>query len=785
MSLSRWIRDLSIPTRLSLLMVMTSAAVLTAALAVLVSYQIRREREARVAEWIAVTEVVGANCSAALAFSDQQAAGGTLSSLENFAPIQAAGIFLPDGRSFASWVRPGISAAVIPGHLTVERPVSNSTSQIRVTRAIHFSGRPIGMILLVGQADSSGAHLQGYFRIVVWLLALSVPAAFGLSAFFRRWLSIPILQLSDAARLVSRQTDAGDPITKHGRDEVGVLYDAFIEMLGQIQTRDLELLDHHRQLEATVEARTAELVHANEQLREAKNKAEAAVRAKTEFLANISHELRTPLHAIVGMTGILLDSRLADRERDYVETIRHSSDNLLTIINDVLDFAKIEANRMSLELTPVDLRQCAESAMELVAPQAYGKGLELILDLAPGTPPLVMGDITRLRQVLLNLLSNAVKFAASGDVSVRVEPGRPEDGQQGIRFCVEDSGIGIQSEQLERLFDAFTQADSSTTRRFGGTGLGLAICRRLVGLMGGRIWAEAAPTAGSRFWFTIAAPTVASSERARLGPARALVLDGHAGLREVMARRLEEWGIETGCASSAREAAALAEGGARFDVVLLDFGSGGREALQRVSQWRVNDSPNRVPVILMVPIGSSPGDLPAAHSLVQKPLRDSVLYEAVAAALGSLDRENQHPPQKRQAVTVASRLRVLLAEDNHVNQKVLALQLARLGVRPDIVANGLEALDAVMQTHYDLVLMDVSMPEMDGIEATRRIRSALPPALQPRVVAMTANAFEEDRHKCLDAGMDDFFGKPVRAEELAKALEDCHAVLSGRRNGDS
>ncbi len=781
MSPSGWVRDLSLRTKLSLVMVLTSAAVLVAALAVVGNYQVRREREARVAEWIAVTEVVAANCSAAVAFFDQQAAGETLSSLENFLPIQAAAIFVPDGERFTYWVRRGLSPAVVPERMTPEPTLSSVTGQVRVTRTISLNGKLIGTMLLVAQADSMDAHLESYLRIVFWLLALSVPAVFVLSAFFRRWLSIPILQLADAARLVSRQTDAGDLVTRHGRDEVGVLYDAFIEMLGQIQTRDLELLEHRRQLEATVESRTAELVHANEQLREAKNKAEAAVKAKSEFLANMSHELRTPLNAIVGMTGILLDSRLGARERDYVETIRHSSDNLLTIINDVLDFSKIEANRMGLELAPVDLRQCVESAMELVAPQAYGKGLELIFDMAPDTPPRAMIDITRLRQVLVNLLGNAVKFTGRGEICVGVEPARLEHERPGIQFCVEDSGIGIKPGQMEQLFEAFTQADTSTTRRFGGTGLGLAISRRLVGLMGGRIWAEVPATPGSRFLFTIAAPPVATSERPRLGPARVLLLEGRTRQREAVARRLEEWGLQINSVSRAQEAAALLKGPARFDAALLDFAAAGDGMLDLVT---LIGSTGRRPVILMAPAGSSPDELPACVSLIRKPLKDAVLYEALTVALGG--RCPEQPPSRGSSSTATPPgLRVLLAEDNHVNQKVLGLQLARLGVRPDIVANGLEALDAVMQTHYDLVLMDVSMPEMDGIEATRRIRSGLPPALQPRVVAMTACAFEEDRRRCLDAGMDDFFGKPVRAEELAKALEDCHAGPSGRQDGNS
>jgi signal transduction histidine kinase/CheY-like chemotaxis protein len=641
-------------------------------------------------------------------------------------------------------------------------------------RPVFRNGQIVGMLCLTSDHQALRQRRKRLLALAGALLALSL-AVGGLSgALLQRKISAPLGELTRVMRRVTHDRDFRARVSISGTGEIAQLGTGFNRMLAEIQRREEDLQRSNISLEDELVRRK----ETNDQLAKAKEEAEIANRTKSQFLANMSHEIRTPMNGVIGMTELALETNLTPEQREYLSTVKLSAESLLSIINDILDFSKIEAGRLELDSFEFNIHEVVGSTLKGIAIRAHQKGLELVYDIRPSVPDILVGDAHRLRQVLVNLVANAIKFTDRGEVVVTLEAA-PERGPNVVHMLVRDTGMGIPRDKQDAVFEAFSQADSSHSRRYGGTGLGLAISSRLVRLMGGEIWVRSEPGRGSEFHVVVhlpAGPPHSLDVPEFLRGVAALIVDDNLTQRKILSGMLGQWGMKPDAAESAlrglsaMEAAAGAN--AAYRLVLIDGNMPGMDGFELAECIQRNPKLAGA-TVLMLSTGLRPGDITRCRELgvsayVIKPIRKGELLKVIVRVLQ--DKDAFTAPAQEQLLAEAERrtgLRILAAEDNRVNQRLLVRLLEKEGHAVTIVEDGEAAVAISAKQAFDLILMDVQMPNLDGLEAARCIRSReLATGKHMPIIALTAHAMKGDRERCLEAGMDAYVAKPVQKQEL-------------------
>ena len=769
--------------------------------------------------------VLGTNSVTALLFADQKQAGQTLAALGAMDDIGQAVLFDRDGKLFARYTAPGAEPAAVPDLSALRMAEIGNTVVaehcgppwapcMRLYRTIRSNQEVIGAVMIEAELTAMWLDILRNLGASGIATAISFLIALILAGRFKGSIAEPISKLIAASQQVSSSQTYGHRVLHQRSDELGTLIDSFNDMLSQLDGRDAKLAQYRDQLERQVGVRT-------EQLEKAKNAAEAASRAKSAFLATMSHEIRTPMNGVLGMTELLLATPLSEQQRHYTEMVQRSGEHLLVIINDILDFSKIEAGKLTVEYIHFNFRELLDDLEAVFAPQAQAKGIRLEFAVAYDIPIAICGDPNRLRQVIVNLLGNAIKFTESGKITVRVAVTAEDAQAVSLRFEVHDTGIGVSSEAQARIFESFSQADGSTTRKHGGTGLGLAISKQLVELMGGKIGVDNALTQGSIFWFAVSfdkrrvdAGDPSFNYTTTLG-LRALIVDHHPASRAALEQQLAGWKMTADCAADAGAALQLlhtaAARGQPYDVVLLDMELPRTSGLALAAAIKADGACAGTRLLLLSNARDAADTVQRREAGVAfqliKPVRTCDLYDCIVTPLRAGDATpgtsagiaairsgapmptaptpalrkagmapvGLAPPARApaQARPARARRKVLLAEDNPVNVEVACAMLEGLGLDVRRAGDGAQALQSVRDDDFDLVLMDCQMPVMDGFAATAEIRRHEQQRGRARVlpiIAITANALQGDRESCLAAGMDDYLSKPFTQQALGQTL---------------
>ncbi|HIQ36819.1 MAG TPA: response regulator [Desulfocapsa sulfexigens] len=764
-------------------------------------------------ELTTMADIVAWNSSAALMFNDRNGAGEVLASIAGKPDIIIASLYDKHGQKFTSYTRSGISpdilATLLDDILSGDENIAGiveKQGEIAITKENHCivvrpvsaNGQLIGAILLIDDMQQLKNRSKSFYTVLSLAVVVILLIVFFVSSWVQKLFTVPLTQIMHTIEKVTEENDYTIQIKKQSEDEFGELIDHFNKMIHELHNRDEERKSYSSNLEKTVANRTSALSQAKTELEAtvadlevARDLAEESNRAKSQFLANMSHEIRTPMNGVLGMTELLLETELTRSQQQFANIIQESGNSLLTIINDILDFAKIESGKLELEPGQFNLQELLEDIVQLLSTRNSTQGIELSTLIQPDTQLYLKGDAHRLRQILINLLGNALKFTSEGEVVIQAKTKATESGVD-LSISVTDTGIGISKENLKKLFKPFSQADGTSTRKYGGTGLGLVISMELVALMGGTLQVKSELGQGSVFYFTIPLE-IASSENLHpiyaatnsLEGLKVLVIDDNPTNRKIISHQTSSWNMLCDTAESGSTGLQILENAqdALYDIILLDLDMPMMDGMEVARRIKANPRISDIPIIMLTSVGNL-GDAKRSKNAgidiyLTKPVRQKNLFSAILAAIHGIDvaqielSHGIHSDQQKVVEVLDSGLQILLVEDNSANQLLASMVLKQFGCRIDTAVNGAEAVKAFKEKKFDLILMDCQMPVMDGFQATRKIReieTTMGGDSHIPIIALTANALKGDRERCINAGMDDYLSKPFSLNQIRSLL---------------